>query len=373
MECRIAKTFDWEWGPSTLQRLGKAQALRIFIYIYLYIVFYYIILYYSILYYIILYYNILSYIILYCIVLYYIILHIILYYIICYLILYYIILYYIIYHIILYYIILYYIMLYYIVSYYIILCYYIYIYCMYRYTYVIGSLDCGLLSLGCPSGAKSASAAFGTWLLGLHEPVQPSIQSWDGTERQKLEQKLVNKLSTDWQLCQLWQTYAITCKHQHYVSMLSQSFPAVLRLALHWSQICVQQGAPASATGRATITFAAVTTQSVSKSLCWYRFEVTTSVMAHKHRFVLAHECCNCLASTTCTKKCSCNLIIKQCNYAFIGRLPSKTSIWLQVFWNSIPLTLQVPRRNIGKNMKGQYVHAQRLVGRLSCPMSAMQ
>lgn len=72
-------------------------------------------------------------------------------------------------------------------------------------------------------------------------------------------------------------------------------------------------------------------------------------------------------------KKCFCNLIIKQCNYAFIGRLPSKISIWLQVFWNSIPLTLQVPRNNIEKNMTGQYIHAQRLVGRLSCPMSAMQ
>jgi len=23
-ECRGATTFDWEWGPSTLQRLGKA-------------------------------------------------------------------------------------------------------------------------------------------------------------------------------------------------------------------------------------------------------------------------------------------------------------------------------------------------------------
>ena len=26
---------DWEWGPSTLQRLGKAQALRVYIYIYI--------------------------------------------------------------------------------------------------------------------------------------------------------------------------------------------------------------------------------------------------------------------------------------------------------------------------------------------------
>ena len=44
-------------------------------------------------------------------------------------------------------------------------------------------------------------------------------------------------------------------------------------------------------------------------------------------------------------KKCFYNLIIKQRNCAFIGRLPSKVSIWLQVFWNSMPLTLQVPRR----------------------------
>ena len=35
MECRVAATFDWEWGPSTLQRLGKAQALRVYIYIYI--------------------------------------------------------------------------------------------------------------------------------------------------------------------------------------------------------------------------------------------------------------------------------------------------------------------------------------------------
>ena len=34
MECRVATRFDWEWGPSTLQRLGKAQALRVYIYIY---------------------------------------------------------------------------------------------------------------------------------------------------------------------------------------------------------------------------------------------------------------------------------------------------------------------------------------------------
>ena len=34
MECRVAATFDWEWGPSTLQRLGKAQVLRVYIYIY---------------------------------------------------------------------------------------------------------------------------------------------------------------------------------------------------------------------------------------------------------------------------------------------------------------------------------------------------
>ena len=44
MECRVATTFDWEWGPSTLQRLGKAQALRFIytcmyrcLYIYVYI------------------------------------------------------------------------------------------------------------------------------------------------------------------------------------------------------------------------------------------------------------------------------------------------------------------------------------------------
>ena len=36
MECRVATTFDWEWGPSTLQSLGKAQALRVYIYIYTY-------------------------------------------------------------------------------------------------------------------------------------------------------------------------------------------------------------------------------------------------------------------------------------------------------------------------------------------------
>ena len=35
MECRVATTFDWEWGPSTLQRLGKAQALRVCVYIYI--------------------------------------------------------------------------------------------------------------------------------------------------------------------------------------------------------------------------------------------------------------------------------------------------------------------------------------------------
>ena len=29
MECRVATTFNWEWGPSTLQRLGRAQALRV--------------------------------------------------------------------------------------------------------------------------------------------------------------------------------------------------------------------------------------------------------------------------------------------------------------------------------------------------------
>ena len=36
MECRAATTFDWEWRPSTLQCLGKAQALRIYFYIYMY-------------------------------------------------------------------------------------------------------------------------------------------------------------------------------------------------------------------------------------------------------------------------------------------------------------------------------------------------
>ena len=35
MECRVATTFDWEWGPSTLQRLGFAQALRVCVYIYM--------------------------------------------------------------------------------------------------------------------------------------------------------------------------------------------------------------------------------------------------------------------------------------------------------------------------------------------------
>ena len=42
MECRVATTFDWQWGPSTLQRLGKAQALRVYIYIiynYIYIIY----------------------------------------------------------------------------------------------------------------------------------------------------------------------------------------------------------------------------------------------------------------------------------------------------------------------------------------------
>ena len=34
MECRVATTFDWEWGPYTLQ-LGKARALRVYIYIYI--------------------------------------------------------------------------------------------------------------------------------------------------------------------------------------------------------------------------------------------------------------------------------------------------------------------------------------------------
>ena len=31
MECRVATTFDWEWGPSSC----NAQALRVYIYIYL--------------------------------------------------------------------------------------------------------------------------------------------------------------------------------------------------------------------------------------------------------------------------------------------------------------------------------------------------
>ena len=37
MECRVAATFDWEWGPSTLQHLGKAQALRVKLYVYIYV------------------------------------------------------------------------------------------------------------------------------------------------------------------------------------------------------------------------------------------------------------------------------------------------------------------------------------------------
>ena len=43
MECRVETRFDWKWGPSTLQHLGKAQALRVYIhistyrYIYIYI------------------------------------------------------------------------------------------------------------------------------------------------------------------------------------------------------------------------------------------------------------------------------------------------------------------------------------------------
>ena len=132
MECRIAKTFDWEWGPSTLQRLGKAQALRIFIYIYTYIL-YFIILYCITAYYIILYYTIIYYLILYYIVLYYIILYYILSYIILYVILYYIISYYII----LYYIILYYIISYYIISCYIILYHIILYYIMLLYIYIV--------------------------------------------------------------------------------------------------------------------------------------------------------------------------------------------------------------------------------------------
>ena len=31
MECRVATTFDWEWGPSALQRLSNAQALCVYI------------------------------------------------------------------------------------------------------------------------------------------------------------------------------------------------------------------------------------------------------------------------------------------------------------------------------------------------------
>ena len=30
--CEVASTFVWEWETSTLQRLGKAQALRVYIY-----------------------------------------------------------------------------------------------------------------------------------------------------------------------------------------------------------------------------------------------------------------------------------------------------------------------------------------------------
>ena len=33
---------NWEWGPSTLQRLGKAQALRVYIYIHINIKYIYI-------------------------------------------------------------------------------------------------------------------------------------------------------------------------------------------------------------------------------------------------------------------------------------------------------------------------------------------
>jgi len=32
--CEVASAFAWEWETSTLQRLGKTQALRVYIYIY---------------------------------------------------------------------------------------------------------------------------------------------------------------------------------------------------------------------------------------------------------------------------------------------------------------------------------------------------
>ena len=41
---------NWEWGPSTLQRLGKAQALRVYIYICMYVYNIYIYMYIYILY-----------------------------------------------------------------------------------------------------------------------------------------------------------------------------------------------------------------------------------------------------------------------------------------------------------------------------------
>ena len=31
IECKAATTFDWEWEPSTRQRWGKSQALRVYI------------------------------------------------------------------------------------------------------------------------------------------------------------------------------------------------------------------------------------------------------------------------------------------------------------------------------------------------------
>ena len=46
MECRVATTFDWEWGPSALQRLGNAQALCVYIHTLHYITLRYITLHY---------------------------------------------------------------------------------------------------------------------------------------------------------------------------------------------------------------------------------------------------------------------------------------------------------------------------------------
>ena len=42
MECRVATTFDWEWGPSALQRLGNAQALCVYIHTLHYVTLHYI-------------------------------------------------------------------------------------------------------------------------------------------------------------------------------------------------------------------------------------------------------------------------------------------------------------------------------------------